>query len=136
MTSGQLSSLRKPGAQDPTGPGSRLHLGGGASGPADCDPERSLPLGYQAGIGERFTVTSKPGLGQQVAFGEGLWSPTGHSPWPVPTSQKPGELEGPREEGWDLPLPLSLCLPGDHHSIDCWLTTEPLMKSLTDSWLL
>lgn len=41
-----MSSLRKPGGQDPTGPGFLRPPRWQGPGPADCDPERSLPLGY------------------------------------------------------------------------------------------
>ena len=55
----------------------------------------------------------------------GLWSPTGHSPPPLSPSRSLVSWRAPGRRLESVSY-LTLCLPGDHHSIDCWLTAEPL----------
>ena len=131
----QPSSLREPGAQDPTGPQAPEATQMAGPGPTDCVPSKlPLPLGHSGRDGEeghcRLRAWARPvgGLGE----GSGALQDTPQSvPWaPQLTCQARGRVAGgPRGEGQDPPL--TSLSPEDHHSMDHWLNGPTNSGSLT-----
>ena len=124
----QLSTLRDPGTQDPTGPQvPQVARTGGPSHTHRILWRRPLPWGHRDGDGGESHHHLKAWVWPVGWPWQGLWSPAGHSSQPVSwapsssTDPRPGELEGPREKaGIGL---LSNSLPEDHHSSDLWLNS-------------
>ena len=126
----QLSSLREPGTQDPTGPQApQATQTARARSHRLCPTQTTVAMRSQRRAWGRG---SPPHQGLGPASGRswwGLWSPAGHTPslFPgspsSPANPRPGELEGPGEKARICLLPNSP--PEDHHSGDPWLDAPP-----------
>ena len=98
----QLSLLREPGTQDPTGPQApQATQMVGARSPRLCSMQTSAAIRSQ----RKGWGRGSQGLGLASGwFWRGLWSPAGHTPSLFPGSPRspagprPGELAGPREK--------------------------------------
>ena len=119
-----MSSPRKPGAQDPTGPGLLRPPRWQGPGPADCDPEREVAA-LTGRDGGEVHHHLKAWAGPAGGLGEGSGALQDTAPPPLSPSRSLVSWRAPGRRLESVSY-LTLCLPGDHHSIDCWLTAEPL----------
>ena len=125
----QLSSLRKMGTQDPTGPWAPQATHTAGTGQANCTLYRwLLPEVAETGMGARFTAASRLGPSQLAELARALEPQRTQTPacslgpwlncWPGP-----GKLESPGRR-WGSASYLTLL--DDHHSAHHWLN-GPIM---------